>query len=113
MTDHKYDSPADLAPVLTEPAATGPVPVLTDAVVETLAPVLDEPTVTAPQVPEETIDALREALTAIARDITRECVEAVFRETRNELERRLAGQWEDGLRTVVDRVLRDHLAARD
>ncbi len=113
MTERKDDSPADLAPVLTEPAATGPVPVLTDAVVETLAPVLDEPTAGAPDIPEETIYALREALTIIARDITRECVESILEDTRDELERRLSGQLEDNLRAVVDRVLRDHLTTSD
>ena len=112
MTDRKDDSPADLAPVLTEPAATGAVPVLTDAVVETLAPVLEEPTAGA-QVSEETIDALRDALTAIARDLTRECVETVLEETRVQLERRLSGQLEDELRSLVDRALRDHLATKD
>ncbi len=112
MTERKDDSPADLAPVLTEPAATGPVPVLTDAVVETLAPVLEEPAA-SPEIPEEMIYALREALTIIARDITRECVEAVLEDTRAELERRLSGQLEDDLRAVVDRVLRDHLATGD
>jgi hypothetical protein len=113
MTDRKDDSPADLTPVLTEPAATGAVPVLTDAVVETLAPVLDEPTARAPQVPEETIDALREALTAIARDLTRECVATVLEETRVELERRLEGQMDDEIRSLVDRALRDHLLTND
>lgn len=111
MSDHK--EPADLAPVLTEPAATGAVPVLTDAVVETLAPVMGEAVASEPQVSAETIEALREALTAVARDLTRECVETVLEETRVELERRLAGQLENDLRTLVDRVLRDHLATRD
>ena len=113
MTDRKDDSTADLAPVLTEPAATGAVPILTDAVVETLAPVLDQPAAAAPQIPEETIDALRDALTAITRDLTRQCVAAVLEQTRVELERRLSGELEDELRSLVDRALRDHLATRD
>ena len=111
MSDHK--EPADLAPVLTEPAATGSVPVLTDAVVETLAPVMDEPVASGPQVSAETIESLREALTAIARDLTRECVETVLEETRIELERRLSGQLENDLPQLVERVLREHLAASD
>jgi hypothetical protein len=113
MTDRKDTSPADLAPVLTAPAATGEVPILTDAVVETLAPVLDEPEAGAPQVSEDTIGALRDALTAIARDLTRECVETVLAETRVELERRLSGELEDELRSRVDRALRDHLSTGD
>ena len=57
MTDRKDDSPADLTPVLTEPAATGAVPVLTDAVVGRRGPVGGEPTARAPPGPPGTVGA--------------------------------------------------------
>ena len=49
----------------------------------------------------------------IARDLTRECVETVLADARVELERRLSGELEDELRSLVDRALRDHLSTRD
>lgn len=102
-------------PTLLEPVdETGTVPTLTDAVVDASLPVLDHAISGAPPpVSDATVAALREALTVVARDLTRECIEDVLEETRIELERRLSGRFEDELRELIERALKSHLERPD
>ena len=100
-------------PVLTEPVEpTGEVPVLTDAVAETPPPLPAEAPGHAPVSPA-TMAALREALTLIAADLSRACVDEVVEEARAALERRLTGQFEEELGALIERALRAHLESGD
>ena len=107
--------PGTAPPTLLEPVdETDTVPILTDAVVDAALPVLDHAVSGEPTpIPAATVAALREALTVVARDLTRECIEDVLEDTRMELERRLSGRFEDELRELIERALKAHLERPD
>lgn len=108
-------TPGTAPPTLLDPVDdTKTVPLLTDAVVDAALPILDQPVAGgATPIPAATVAALREALTVVARDLTRECIEDVLEETRMELEQRLSGRFEEELRELIERALRAHLERPD
>lgn len=112
LTDDDRDAGPDVgAPLLTgQIASTGEVPVLTDEVIETVQPAPAAPeTGAAAAVSPAAIAALREALTVVAHDLTRNCLEEVLADAREALDRRLSGRFEEELRELVERALRAHL----
>lgn len=112
LADDDRDAGPDVgAPLLTEQmASTGEVPVLTDEVIETLRPAPAAPQAGGTSaVSPATVAALREALTVVAQDLTRDCLEEVLADAREALDRKLSGRFEEDLRELVERALRAHL----
>lgn len=109
MADDHDPRGDDWPPLLTDPAVpTEEVPVLVDAVAEQPPPML-EPAPPALLASPETVAALREALTLIATDVARECLDETLKEARAGLHRRLSDRFEEELRTLIERALRSHL----
>ena len=108
MADKQDTGTEDRAPLLTETAASQTVPILTDAVAEPAPVTPAEATLS-----DDTVEALREALTGLARELARECLAEILDEARQTLDHRLEGRFEERLGPLIEQALREHLTPRD